>query len=128
MLLEKGKWRAEDEGKGEGPSKRPRVGPSLEWMEQRRTEAGDPQVGSRVVEALWALNACLGEMQAELVAGQEAVLEGMQLLRQSVVYNLCWIEMMLAVWRDQSWEEGEPEVEGSGEAEELGEWVEEWME
>ena len=33
--------------------------------------------------------------------------------------------MMLAVWRDQSQEEGEPEVKGSGEAEELGERAEE---
>ena len=45
-----------------------------------------------------------------------------------MVYNLRWIEMMLAVWRDQSQEEGELEVEGLGEAEESGEWVEEWME
>ena len=91
----------------------------------------DPQVGSQVAEALWALNTCLGEMQAELVASREAVLEGMQLLCQSVVYNLCQIEMMLVVRRDQSWEEGELEVEGSGEAEELGERVEErteWVE
>ena len=35
-------------------------------------EVRDPQVGFQVVEALWALNACLGEIQAELVAGQEA--------------------------------------------------------
>ena len=34
--------------------------------------------------------------------------------------------MTLAVWRDQSWEEGEPEVKGSGEAEESGERAEEW--
>ena len=39
--MEKGKQRAEDEGKGAGPSKRPRVRPSSEWM-----EVGDPQVGS----------------------------------------------------------------------------------
>ena len=45
-----------------------------------------------------------------------------------MVYNLHWIEMMLAVWRDQSQEEGELKVEGLGEAEELGEWVEEWTE
>ena len=42
-----------------------------------------------------------------------------------MVYNLHRIEMMLAVQRDRSWEEGELEVEGSGEAEELGEWAEE---
>ena len=103
-----------------GPSKRPRVGLTLE-----RTEAEDPQVGSQVIEALWALNARLGEIQAKMVTGREAASESAQLLHRSIIYNLCWIEMMLAVQRDQSWEEGEPEVEGSEEAEELGEWVEE---
>ena len=44
--MEKGKQRVEDEGEGEGPSKRPRVGPSLEQMEWRQMEVGDPQVGS----------------------------------------------------------------------------------
>ena len=47
----------------------------LEWTEWRRMEAEDPQVGSRVVEALWALNICLGEIQAEMVAGREAASE-----------------------------------------------------
>ena len=65
----------EDEGKGVGPSKRPRVGLMLERMERKRMEVEDPQVGSRIVEALWALNAHLGEIHAELVAGQEAVSE-----------------------------------------------------
>ena len=46
------------------------------------------------------------------------MLESAWLLRQSMIYNLCWIKMMLTVRRDRSWEEGEPEVEGSGEAEE----------
>ena len=124
---EKGKWRAEDEGEGARPSKRPRVGPSLERTERRRTEVEDPQVGSQVVEALWALNAHLGEIQAELVAGQEAASESARLLRCSVIFNLRQIEMML-VWRDQSWEEGEPEVKGSGEAEESGEQAEEGTE
>ena len=45
-----------------------------------------------------------------------------------MVYNLHRIEMTLAVMRDWSREEGELEVEGSGEAEESGEWVEERME
>ena len=36
--------------------------------------------------------------------------------------------MTLAVRRDRSWEEGELEVEGLGEAEESGEWAEEQME
>ena len=45
-LKEKGKRRVEDEGEGAGPSKRPRVRPSLEWMEWRWTEVEDPQVGS----------------------------------------------------------------------------------
>ena len=45
-LMEKGKWRAEDEGKGVGPSKRPRGEPSLEQMEWRWTGVGNPQVGS----------------------------------------------------------------------------------
>ena len=45
-LSEKGKQRAEDEGEGEGPSKRPRVRLLSEWMEWRQTEVGDPQVGS----------------------------------------------------------------------------------
>ena len=36
--------------------------------------------------------------------------------------------MSLAVWRDQSWDEGELEVGGSGEAEALEGQVEEWVE
>ena len=51
--------------------------------------------------------------------------ESARLLRHSMVFNLQWIEMSLVVQRDWSWEEGEPEVEGLGEAEESGEWVEE---
>ena len=117
--MEKGKWRVED--KGEGPSKRSRVRPSLEWM-----EVGDPQVRSQVIEALWALDAHLGEIQAELVASWEATLESTWLLHWLVIYNLRWIEMTLAVWRDQSWEEGEPEVRGLGEAEESEGQVKEW--
>ena len=46
-----------------------------EQMERRRTEVKDPQVGSRVIEALWAPNARLGEIQAEMVAGWEATSE-----------------------------------------------------
>ena len=95
-------------------------------MEQM--EVGDPQVGSRVVEALWALNACLGKIQAKLVAGWEATLESAWLLCQSVISNLHRIKMMLVVWRDRSREEGELEVKGSGEAEESGEQVEEQVE
>ena len=91
-------------------------------------EVEDPQVGSRVVEALWALNACLGKIQAELVAGQEAASESAWLLHRSMIYNLRWIKMTMAVWRDWSQEEGEPEVEGSGEAEASGEQAEEQME
>ena len=45
-LTEKGKRRVEDKGGGAGPSKRPRVKPSLEWMERRQAEVRDPQVGS----------------------------------------------------------------------------------
>ena len=126
--MEKRKQRAEDEGEGVGPSKRSRVIPTSEQMEQRGTEVEDPQVGSRVIEALWALNTRLGNIQAKLVAGQEAVLESARLLRRSIIYNLHWIEMTLVVWRDWSREEGEPEVEGSGEAEESGEQAEEWTE
>ena len=44
-----------------------------------------------------------------------------------MVYNLRRIEMTLAVQRDRSQGEGEPEVKGLGEAEELGEQVEEQM-
>ena len=54
--------------------------------------------------------------------------ESARLLHRSVGYNLRQIEMTLVVQRDQSWEEGEPEVERSGEAEESGEWMEERME
>ena len=43
---EKGNWRAEDEGEGEGLSKRPRVRPVSEQMEWRWMEVKDPQVGS----------------------------------------------------------------------------------
>ena len=108
---DKGKRRVEDKGKGAGPSKRPRVRPMSEQTEQRWMEVKDPQVGSCVVEALWALNTCLGEIQAEMVAGREAMLESTRLLRCSMVYNLHRIKMMLAVRRGQSQEEGEPEVE-----------------
>ena len=45
-----------------------------------------------------------------------------------MIYNLCRIEMTLVVWRDQSREEEELEVERSGEAEESGEQAEEWVE
>ena len=83
---------------------------------------------SQVVEALWALNACLGEIQAELVASREAVSESVRLLCQLVTYNLWQIEMVLVVWRDRSWQGGEPEVGGSGEADESEGQVEEWAE
>ena len=73
-----------------------------EQMEWRRMEVGDPQVGSQVVEALWALNAHLGEIQAGLVAGREATSESAWLLHWFVIYNLCQIKMTLAVWRDWS--------------------------
>ena len=63
-----------------------------------------------------------------MVAGWEAASESARLLHRSIIYNLRWIEMTLAVQRDQSQEEGEPEVEGLWEAEELGEQVEEWTE
>ena len=85
-------------------------------------------MGSQVVEALWALNTCLGKIQAELVASQEAASESTRLLHWSVIYNLRQIKMTMAVRRDQSQEEGELEVNGSGEAEESGEQVEEWTE
>ena len=49
-------------------------------------------------------------------------------LCQLVIFNLCWIETTLAVQRDWSWEEGEPEVRGSGEAEESEGQAEEWAE
>ena len=45
-LSEKGKRRVEDEGKGVGPSKRPRVRPMSERSERRQMEAEDPHVGS----------------------------------------------------------------------------------
>ena len=99
-----------------------------EQMEWRWSEVRDPQVGSRVVEALWALNTHLGEIQAELVAGREAVSESARLLHWFMIYNLHWIEMTLVVRRDRSQEEGELEVEGLGEAEELGGQAEEWAE
>ena len=75
-----------------------------------------------------ALNTRLGEIQAEMVAGWEAASESARLLHRSIIYNLRRIEMTLAVRRDWSQEEGEPEVKGSGEAEESGERAEEWME
>ena len=132
-LTEKGKRRVEDEGEGAGPSKRLRVRPMSEQMERRQTEwrrmeVEDLQVGSQVIEALWALNTRLGKIQAKLVAGQEATSESAWLLHCSIVYNLHQIEMMLVVWRDRSREEGEPEVKGEEEAEELGERAEEQME
>ena len=115
--------------KGEGASKRPRVRPmATEQMEWRQVGVKDPQVGSQVVEALWALNTRLSDIQAELVTGQEAMLESMWILCWLVIYNLHQIEMMLVVWRDWSQDEGELEVRGSGEAEELEGQVEEWAE
>ena len=41
-----------------------------EWMESK-----DLQMGSQIVEALWALNACLDAIEGELVTSQEAALE-----------------------------------------------------
>ena len=94
-----------------------------EWMESK-----DLQMGSQIVEALWALNACLDAIEGELVTSQEAALESVWLLHWLVVYNLHWIEMMLAVWGDWSRDEGEPEVRGSEEAEESEGQVEEQAE
>ena len=94
-----------------------------EWM-----EVEEPQMGSWIVEALWDLNSHLGVIEGELVASQEVALESAWLLHWSVVYNLCQIEMTLVVQRDWSWDEGEPEVGGSGEAEELEGQVEECTE
>ena len=53
--MEKGNWRAEDKGEGEGASKRVRVRPASEQMEQRQAEVRDPQVGSQVIEALFSM-------------------------------------------------------------------------
>ena len=63
-----------------------------------------------------------------MVTSWEAASESARLLHRSVTYNLHRIEMTMVVWRDWSQEEGEPEVEGLGEAEELGERAEEQME
>ena len=52
----------------------------------------------------------------------------MRVLRWLVIYNLQRIKMTLAVWKDWSWEEGEPEVRGLGEADESEGQVEEWAE
>ena len=82
-------------------------------------------MGSQIVEALWALNSCLGTIEGELVASQEAMLDSAWLLHWSMVHNLHQIEMTLVVQRDWSWDEGEPEVGGSGGAEELEGQVEE---
>ena len=62
----------------------------------------------------------MGEIHTELVTSREAMLESAWLLHRLMVYNLRSIEMSLAIWRDRSWEEGELEVKGSGEAEESG--------
>ena len=70
----------------------------------------------------------MGEIQAELVAGWVAASESVWLLHCSIIYNLRRIKMMLAVRRDRSQEEGEPEVKGSEEVEELGEGAEEQTE
>ena len=50
-------------------------GQGSEWTERRHMEAENPQVESHVVEALCALNAHLGEIQAKMVASWEAALE-----------------------------------------------------
>ena len=62
----------------------------------------DSQMGSHIVEALWALNTCLGAIESELVTSQETALESMWLLRCSLIYNMRWIEMTLAVQRERS--------------------------
>ena len=46
-------------------------------------------------------------------------MESVWLLHQSMIYYLHQIKMALAVWRDWGQDEGELEVGGSGEAEEL---------
>ena len=56
------------------------------------------------------------------------MLESAWLLHRSMIYNLRQIKMSLVVQRDWSRDEGELEVEGSGEAEELGGQVEERVE
>ena len=81
-----------------------------------------------ISNTLWALNTHLSDIQVELVTSQEAASESTRLLHRSMIYNLHWIEMMLAIQRDWSWDEGEPEVGGSGEAEELEGQVEEQVE
>ena len=64
----------------EGASKRPRVRLALGQTEQRWVEVEEPQVGSQVIEALWALNTCLSDIQAKLVTSWEATSESVQLL------------------------------------------------
>ena len=94
--MEKGKWRVEDKGKGKGTSKRPKVGP----MALEGTEGEVPQVGSQVVEALWALNTCVGDIQAKLVASREVTSESVQLLCCLLIYNMHQIELTSVVWRE----------------------------
>ena len=78
------------EDEGEGSNKRLRVRMVVtEWMEQRWEEGGDSQLGSQVVEALWALNTHLGAIEGELVTSWETTVESMQLLCHSLIYNLC---------------------------------------
>ena len=78
----KGKQRAEDEG--EVSNKRLRV--ELVVTEWRQGGGKDSQLGSWIVEALWALNTHLGAIESKLVASWEDTLESAWLLHHSLVY------------------------------------------
>ena len=71
-------------------------------LNQQQEEGKDSQLGSQIIEALWALNTCLGAIESELVTSWEAMSESAWLLHWSLIYNMHQIEMTLAVWWEQS--------------------------
>ena len=118
-----GKWKAE--GK-RGTRKSPRV-VAEERVERSWKEDSGLLLGAEVARAIWQLGDRLTSVAEELAASREAIAEESRLLRRVLVCNLRQIEMAFEGWGGRD-EENNLGVEGSGEAEDLGEWVEEQME
>ena len=126
-----GKWRVEGE---RGARKRLRVMveemevqvEETERAERRWKEDSRLQVGAKIARAIWQLNDHLTSIVDELAVSQEATVVELRLLHQMLTRNLWPVNLALGSRRGQ--EEGESEVEGSGEVERSEEWVEEQVE
>ena len=125
--MKEGKRRAEGEGRA-GKRQRVKIQEMQEagGVERWQNENRGLQLGAKVVEVLWHLNNCLVLVEEELAVSWEAAMENVWLLHHLLVHNLWKIKMTLEGQRGQ--EEGESEVGGSGEVEELEEWAEEQAE